>query len=58
MPDFQKEKEKLFHVTKHDGEVVVRVYTLKNREEFFPIRKVSHSCHFEIRIEKIRIHLT
>jgi hypothetical protein len=35
MPDFQKEKEKLFHVTKHDGEVVVRVYTLKNREECF-----------------------
>jgi len=46
-------------VTNHDDEVVAKVCTLKKKgEECFSYSKVSHCCHFEIRIEKIRIHIT
>jgi len=39
-------------MTNHDDEAVDKVCTLKKREECFSYSKVSHSCHFEIRIEK------
>ena len=45
-------------MTNHDDEAVDKVCTLKKREECFSYSKVSHCCHFEIRIEKIRIHIT